>query len=643
MRYNLLTFLAALLLILGQSICAQVDMSEREKLRWRRNHPPIEKITIRGNEYFDDGSIKGVMYSQTTSFFSWLKSDRRAAIQRETLGRDTVAIRRLYLEGGFLNIGVNEHFEALPEDSAAEVVVEISEGPRYYTGSKSLSGTYPDSLHNELTNEWNELEQDEPLNYFQLRQAAFDMKTVMANSGFPYAEVDYGLDTTDGDSIVPITFDIQSDSLVRFGRVSIAGLDEYPAYGARRELKIERGDIYRRQDIIDTRRRLSETGYFTTINIAQTDTTDRYRPKFEVRVRERETRYATIQTGIARDSLAEVAWDISAGYGKRNFLGTRRYDLYALGQFGLTEPRGLLEHKYQASFTEPWLFGLRMPLRLTAEWQPGVKDPEGSYRIETWSLSATSSRRFGLDYWVDGGLQYETVRIYGVAEDEIDDIKREEGLSVRRKLHINARRDSRDDLFIPTRGSLTKLALSYVGGFLGGDDEFTRSEVSWSSYQRVWPGWIAATRLEAAWASPFGSSDRVPIEDRYLLGGANTIRGFKVNSLGPRAEDGTLLRSEVYALFNQEFRWRTVQIHSVIPLIKGFIGSWPLWQTIFFDMGNGFADWDDMGWERLAYSYGMGVQLVSPAGPLRIDYARRIATEHIEAGSRWHFTILYAF
>ncbi len=635
--------LPILLVMISQLPAATVDMSERDKLRWQRNRPPIEKISVNGNEFFDDGRIKSVMYSKTTSFFSWLKSDRRAAVQRETLGRDTAAVKRLYLENGFLNVDVDEHFEVMPRDSSAEVVVEINEGPRFLTGPKSLAGSYPDSLHGELRGEWNSLKEGKPLNYFQLRQTVFDMKTVMANHGFPYAAVDYRLDTTGGDTIAPITFSIESDSLVRYGGLNVVGLESYPAYSVRREAKISRGDVYRRQDIIDTRRRLSETGYFTTINVVQADTADRYRPKFEVRLRERKTRYATVQTGIARDSLAEVAWSVSTGYGKRNFLGSRRYDLYALGQFGLTEPQGLLEHKYQASFTEPWLLGLRMPLRLTAEWQPGVNDPDGNYRIESRSLSASSSRRFGLDYWVDGGLQYEWVRIYGVAEDEIDDIKQEEGLSVRRKLYFTGRRDSRDDLFIPSRGSLTRLSFSYFGGFLGGDDEFTKAEASWSSYQKVWPGWISATRLEAGWASPFGSSERVPIEDRYVLGGANTIRGFKVNSLGPTAEDGTLLRSDVYALINQEFRWRSVQIHSVIPLIKGFIGSWPLWQSVFFDMGNGFRDWDDMTWNRLAYSYGVGVQLVSPAGPLRFDYARRIETDYVESGSRWHFTILYAF
>jgi outer membrane protein insertion porin family len=284
-----------------------------------------------------------------------------------------------------------------------------------------------------------------------------------------------------------------------------------------------------------------------------------------------------------------------------------------------------------------------MPLTLAGEWEPGVKDPELDYRIEKFSFSLSTTRRFGDTYLGSWGLEYESVRIYGVDQYEIPEIKDQEGISERRKLYTTWRRDSRDHIFIPRRGSLTDFTVEYFGGFLGGDDHFYKLEASWSSYQVVWPGWISATRLKSGWAAPFGKSAVVPIEDRFFLGGANTIRGFRVNTLGPTAEDGTLIKSDFYAIFNQEFRWQTIQIFQFIPLLKGLLGGWPLWQSVFFDMGNGFRDVNDFELRRLAYAYGTGVQIVSPAGPIRIDYARRIKTHFIEFDSRWHFTILYAF
>ncbi|HPI32680.1 MAG TPA: BamA/TamA family outer membrane protein, partial [candidate division Zixibacteria bacterium] len=69
----------------------------------------------------------------------------------------------------------------------------------------------------------------------------------------------------------------------------------------------------------------------------------------------------------------------------------------------------------------------------------------------------------------------------------------------------------------------------------------------------------------------------------------------------------------------------------------------PLWQTVFIDIGNGFTRVSEFSFSRLAYSYGTGVQIISPAGPIRLDYARRIETDDIPFDDRWHFTILFAF
>jgi outer membrane protein assembly factor BamA len=74
-----------------------------------------------------------------------------------------------------------------------------------------------------------------------------------------------------------------------------------------------------------------------------------------------------------------------------------------------------------------------------------------------------------------------------------------------------------------------------------------------------------------------------------------------------------------------------------------FFETLPLWQSLFFDMGNGFDRFEDIRLDDYAFSYGTGIQIVSPAGPIRVDYARRIPTSRYSFDYRWHFTILYAF
>jgi outer membrane protein insertion porin family len=367
-----------------------------------------------------------------------------------------------------------------------------------------------------------------------------------------------------------------------------------------------------------------------------------------LRVRERKPLYLTFKTGAGQSQVRDIEWDVSAAFGGRNLFGSRRYDLSAQLKFGIGGGRGLLEHVYRVRFTEPWLLGTRMPLTLAAEWEPGVKDPEQNYRIQSWNLSASTTKRFSQEIIGVFGVEYESVEIFGVPEDEVQFLKDEQGIEVRRKAYFALRRDSRDHIFVPRRGSLTDLRGESYGGFLGGDNHFTKIEASWSSYQVVWPGWISATRIKSGWAQPFSPSKVVPIIDRFYLGGANTIRGFRVNSLGPTqidpaTGDTVLEKSNFIALFNQEFRWQTIQVFQFVPFLKDVLGAWPLWQSIFFDMGNGYRKPEEMSLNNLAYSYGTGLQIVSPAGPIRVDYARRIPTKTIPFDYRWHFSILYAF
>ncbi|MFH1688187.1 MAG: BamA/TamA family outer membrane protein [bacterium] len=633
-------------LILGLALLSSIGAEEpdRYRRRWLYQKPPISRISVEGNHYFSDKDITKRLYSRRRSLWSTLKADRRTRVQAESPGRDTLEVKYLYITNGFLGVRVNEQIEVVEPDSSAHVRVLIDEGTQYTYGPTSVSGDFEGYFRHRFEKFAASLETGKIINYFQMRDAVFEMKTVLANNGYPYAAVDYVLDSAGGRTDCPIDFQIRPDSLVHFGKVSITGIGRYSEKTVRRESRIAEFQIYRRDDIIDTRRRLVEAGYFSTMNIAL-DTTGgrRYNPDVIISVRERKPAYTTFTTGIGRSEIADVEWDLSGGFGKRNFLGSRRYDVSASLKFAPGRSRPLLEHLYRIRYTEPWFLQIRMPLVLTAEWEPGVQDPELSYRVEKFGISVSTTKRLGQEYRGELGLQYGAVRIYGVPADEIQEIKNDEGLSVRRKLYLSLRRDSRDHIFIPRRGSVTDVSAEYYGGFLGGDDYFYKLGFSWSSYQVVWPGWISATRIKSGWAAPFGKSDAVHIDDRFYLGGANTVRGFTVNTLGPTAEDGTLLKSDFIAIFNQEFRWQTIQVFQFVPFLKEFLGPWPLWQSVFFDMGNGFRNINDASWRRLAYTYGAGIQIVSPAGPIRVDYARRIKTRYIDFDYHWHFTILYAF
>jgi len=617
---------------------------DRTTMRWMRSKPRITSIAIEGNSYFKDSEIKKKLYSHTESFWNIIKGDRRRMLQRETLRRDTLEVKYLYFINGFLNVRVKETFEIVERDSTCRVRIDIDEGRQFFYGDKKVTGNYEGRFEYRFYNYAEKLKKGKPINPFEIRQAVFEMEKVLANNGYPYAQITFEVDTSSGLRLSPITFEIQSDSLVHFGEVTIEGVERYPEYVARRELKIKPGKIYRLDDVVRSQQRLFESGYFSTLQLNRAENgSDRLQPNFNLKVRERKTLYVTFKMGAGQSLDRDLVWSLSNNFGKRNLFGSRRVDLLSDYSFDIGEKTRLITHRYRLRFTEPWFIGIRMPLILTGEIEPKLQEPEERYKIGTWSVSAATTKKFGLQFKTTLGFQYESVNISGLTPEEEIDIKQAEGISIRRKIYFTFRRDSRDNIFIPRKGSLFDLNGEYYGGFLRGDDNFYKIQTSWSRYQIAWPGWISATRIGGGWADNFGESDDIPVDDRFSLGGANSVRGFRERYLGPLTEAGVPKGSKYFILFNQEFRWKTVQVFSVIPLLKDLFKALPLWQSVFFDVGNGFETLEEIKLDNFAFSYGTGIQIQSPAGPIRIDYARRIKTERFEFDDRVHFTILYAF
>jgi outer membrane protein insertion porin family len=646
--HRALTFVMASLILVGSA-----KGTDRNILRWIQKAPKIKEISIEGNTYFTDNDIRERLYAKTSNVWrEFVRDDRRVRLQRETSDRDSLEVMFLYLSNGFLGATFSERVEAIGPDSSAHIIITVREGKQFLFGEKHITGEYDGHYAWGMTKIGSKLKTGHPMNLFQIRDASFEMKSLLANEGYPYAQVSYRIDTATADSLSDMTFNIIGDSLVHFGQVTIKRqaidrdttkqTDTLPDYVVRRELKLKPGAIYRRDDILLSQQRLYESGYFSTLALTMDDKSpDRLRPNFLLTIRERKPRYLTFQTGAAQSQTRDLTWDFSTGFGKRNFMHSRRIDMSSYYSFAIGTGGGLIEHKYTMSYTEPWFLNFRAPMTLAGQIEPKRKSDKQDYDISKWAVSISVLKKWSRELQTSIGFEYQSVNISNIDPALLPSVKQEEGNSIKRRFYWDFRRDSRNDLFIPERGSLTSIDAQYVGGFLGGDDNFKKIEASYSSYQRVWPGWISATRFMGGWVAPFNTSSFVPTDDRLYLGGANSIRGFKEKSLGPVLPDGSPAGANFTIVFNQEFRWRTFPLFKFIS--KRFASRFPLWQSLFVDAGNGFGSASRFRWDEIALSYGTGIQIVSPAGPIRVDYAQVVPTNGFRFQQRWHFTILYAF
>ena len=142
---------------------------------------------------------------------------------------------------------------------------------------------------------------------------------------------------------------------------------------------------------------------------------------------------------------------------------------------------------------------------------------------------------------------------------------------------------------------------------------------------------------------PYGNSTILPFEKRYFSGGANSVRGWSVRSLGPGKFVGTDGRID---FINQTGDMKLDM--NVEYRAKLF---WKFGAALFVDAGNIWTlrDYPEQPggvfkfsefWKQLAVSYGLGLRLNFDYFIVRFDMGMKAVNPAYET-RREHYPLLY--
>jgi outer membrane protein insertion porin family len=208
-------------------------------------------------------------------------------------------------------------------------------------------------------------------------------------------------------------------------------------------------------------------------------------------------------------------------------------------------------------------------------------------------------------------------------------IREQEGTATTNSVRLSFNRDTRDNYLSPTRGNRTVLSGEYAGGFLGGDNFFTKSMIEHSQYEPLF--WRFVGLVHGVYGRLDGfDGHQPPINEKYFLGGSYTMRGFEFREVGPKDENGDPIGGEEELYFNVEL------IFQVIP-------EQGLNLVAFYDAGNVWAHVGDAAFDDLRECYGYGVRWMSPLGPMRFEWGYIIDPREGEESQGFSFVIGGAF
>ncbi len=230
-------------------------------------------------------------------------------------------------------------------------------------------------------------------------------------------------------------------------------------------------------------------------------------------------------------------------------------------------------------------------------------------------------------------------------------------------LGVSFSRDRRNQILNPSRGYLVAADLEHAEGWTGSEFRYTRLFSEVSAYTQPRRGLVIGAHLRGGLVtsrgfSRFGedavTSDIIHPEKRLYAGGANSVRGYAQNRLGPQVlylEDPRLLvdpretptgvlpplctPAEMADLSCDAGELRD---NDFLPRPKGgtrllegsvevrFPLAGPYWEgATFLDFGQVWDEETRPDFRGFEFTPGFGVRYFSPIGPIRLDLGYRFA------------------
>ena len=563
----------------------------------------IDRIVIEGNSALTAGQIKDVM--QTRERLYWIFPF--STVQRRVFDDDVERILQLYGDHGFLQARVESH-EIVPDLERKKVTLRfrVVEGPQFRTGTITITGN--ELLSTEEVRRLVTLQEGGVFSRGAVRNSVRAIVDRYSELGRARAEADPRTVNDLANLKVDLTIVITEGGPVYVERINISGNTKSSEKVLRRELRVAEGELFTFQKLVRSRQRMFNLGYFDEVNVSTEQGSTPDRIIVNIDVKERSTGLFSIGAGYSSVDSLFATVDVS----QRNLFG-RGQEAFLRFRIGAESRLGLV------GFTEPYLFDI--PLRAGFD----IYDREREYTDFTEErLGGDIRASYPLTEYLSlsGLYRLEEVTISDISPFATEDLKKEEGTKLNSVLEFVLSRDSRDNIFEPTRGSRNSVELAYAG--LGGDTQFYRvvAESSWfvplPVFNLVW-----AVRGLAGVVQGYGGQE-VPIFERFFLGGATTLRGQGTREVGPKDAAGEVIGGTSELLFSTEL---------LIPIFERFRVA------MFFDAGNAYGFGTDFDPTDVRLGAGVGVRFFSPLGPLRLDLGYNLDREPGEDEFQVHFTV----
>jgi outer membrane protein insertion porin family len=596
----------------------------------------IADIVFHGNEAFRQRDLERAMATRAEGFLWFRPGMFDEATFRADLRQN---LPDFYSRHGFIDFSiVGDTLIVDPETGKGRIEIELSEGVQYRLADFDIRGNrhFPtEDLRRyyeapragllgaigigTIGGEEGQVAARSPVfNRARFDQATDDVHQAYRNNGYLYAQVIPFVERTEteaGEPAVRVGWEIVENDPAYVNRVHVVGNTFTHESVIRDRIFVLPGDVYSDEALLQSYRSIMGLGFFES-------------PLPMPRMEPNESGDVDVIFEVAEKQTGSVGFGTTIGGwgGIAGFLSYDQPNLFGQAKSGhLRWEFGRRYNNFSAGYTDPAIRGSHISGSVSvfsSKENRFFNFPEGERR------RTGSSFRFGLPLPMDRRfsrvfLGYQISRTeYTDFGDTASDIF---GLppGFLSTATASLLRNTLDNPMFPTVGTRHELRGEFSGGPLGGDGNFQKyiARGTWwtpvgqlgGSQPGVRPVRMALG-LTADVGAIVGDAAGFPFE-RFWMGGVQfgeTLRGYDETTITPMGYlpkgSGRLSDrlGDAYVRLSAEYAVRFSDMLSV---------------SLFGDAGNIWRDAQEINPTQLFRGAGIGVQIVTPFGPMGLDYA----------------------
>ncbi|OCG07467.1 outer membrane protein assembly factor BamA [Gilliamella sp. wkB178] len=584
--------------------------------------------------------------------------------QKQKLAADLDELQSFYLNRGYARFNIESTQVSLtPDKKGIYVTINIHEGEQYKLSDLDFKGNFAGHEDAVAKIAKERVTVGELYNGKKITEIEDNVKRLLANFGYAYPQVVIQPEMDDAEHTVKLTVLVDVGQRYYVRNIKIVGNTITSDSVVRRELRQMEGAWLSNGLVELGKDRLNRLGFFDTVE-ATTERVPGVDDQVDIvyKVAERNTGSIKFGIGIGSDS----GLSFNAGISQDNWLGTGNSVSFDVNTTDTDKTASI-------SIVDPYFTvdGVSLGGSIYYNtYKTDDDDDESEYSSKTWGaeanlgfpISENNFLRFGTEFanhkLSDMNAQYGMWRYF----DSMGEKMENKGSSFTYNTNdvlLNAywTYNSLDRGFFPTDGLKVTANAKITAPLF--DNRFYKLITDASYYYPIDTdhNWVFLTRGRLGYGNGLGGKE-LPFYENFFAGGSSVLRGFKSNTVGPKAvyfnKDGCDLNDTRKctktkdAVGGNALAFGSAELIVPTPFASEKYAN-SIRTSFFFDAGtvwdtewdlksnNNIPDYSSPSDVRM--SAGLAVQWMSPLGPLVFSYAQPFKKYNGDSSQQFQFNI----